>query len=298
MQSWWLSSQVLTVKHACCCGQISEDKLNMWYAFHCPSSGDSEPTMKALLTYVKTLRHGLGLETTITFSMKKGQTGRVERAIQTLRRQASTLMEMLQHKCKLNLSSEHRLWQWAYLHAAWLLNRFGAHRAIEAAPFETALGRRYIGKVVCFDEFVMVLDKQPVAKQGPQWLPGVWVGKTSEDDPYKNPNTRRPMRLTPATAMIPPGVPSPGRKAQTSGLETPAVGQGEEPQFFRDKDADDVERYAREHGEDESPTEEAKGEKRGLEGDQEGEPAEKYLRVPPLPLGMDDDDVGERRPVV
>ena len=35
--------------------------------------GDSEPTMKALLTYVKTLRHSLGLETTITFSMKKGQ---------------------------------------------------------------------------------------------------------------------------------------------------------------------------------------------------------------------------------
>ena len=98
--------------------------------------GDSEPTMKALLSYVKTLRHGLGLETTITFSMKKGQTGRVERAIQTLRRQASTLMEMLQDKCKLNLPSEHALWQWAYLHAAWLLNRFGAHRAIQAAPFE------------------------------------------------------------------------------------------------------------------------------------------------------------------
>ena len=43
--------------------------------------GDSEPTMKALLSYVKTLREGLGLETTITFSMKKGQTSRVERGI-------------------------------------------------------------------------------------------------------------------------------------------------------------------------------------------------------------------------
>ena len=138
--------------------------------------GDCEPTMKALLTYVKTLRHGLGLETTITFSMKKGQTGRVARAIH------STLMEMLQHKCKLNLASEHPLWQWAYIHAAWLLNRFGAHRAIQAAPFEIAFGRRYIGKVVCFGEFVMVLNKQPGAKQGPQGLPGVWVGETIEDD--------------------------------------------------------------------------------------------------------------------
>ena len=144
--------------------------------------GDSEPTMKALLTYVKTLRHSFRRETTITFSMKKGQTSRVERAIQTLRRQASTLMEMLQDKCKLNLASEHPLWQWSYLHAAWLLNRFGAHRAIQAAPFELAFGRRYTGKVVCFGEFVMVLNKQPGAKQGPQWLPGVWVGKTNEDD--------------------------------------------------------------------------------------------------------------------
>ena len=91
-------------------------------------------------------------------------------------------MEMLQDKCKLNLASEHPLWQWSYLHAAWLLNRFGAHRAIQAAPFELAFGRRYTGKVVCFGEFVMVLNKQPGAKQGPQWLPGVWVGKTNEDD--------------------------------------------------------------------------------------------------------------------
>ena len=28
----------------------------------------------------------------------------------------------------------------------------------------------------------MILNRQPGAKQGPQWLPGVWVGKTHEDD--------------------------------------------------------------------------------------------------------------------
>ena len=120
----------------------------------------------------------------------------------------------------------------------------------------------------------MVLNKQPGAKQGPQWLHGVWVGKTNEDDlhlvigsagllrgkairrtsepwrsvyvflvktrPYRSPNVRRAMRLMPATPMVPRGVRGPGRKAQASGLETPAVDQGGEQDFVRDKDADDV----------------------------------------------------------
>ena len=76
-------------------------------------------------------------------------------------------------------------------------------------------------------EYVMVLSRQPGLKQGPQWIPGIWVGKTEEDDlrmvvassglvrgkavrrtgqpwrsvysfmvkekPYRNPNTRRPL---------------------------------------------------------------------------------------------------------
>lgn len=72
--------------------------------------GVSEPTMKSLLTYVKSIRHSLGLETTITHSMKKGQTGRVERAIATLRKQASTIMEMAESRCLLHLDGNHPLW--------------------------------------------------------------------------------------------------------------------------------------------------------------------------------------------
>ena len=144
--------------------------------------GDSEPTMKALLTYVKSIRHSLGLETTITNSMKKGQAGRVERAIATLRKQASTLMEMAESKCMLHLDGSHAMWYWSYLHAAWILNRFGIHSALSSTPFELAYGRRYMGKVVCFGEYVLLLHRQPGMKQGPQWLPGIWVGKTHEDD--------------------------------------------------------------------------------------------------------------------
>ena len=104
------------------------------------------------------------------------------------------------------------------------------------------------------------------------------------------------MRLMPATPMVSRGVRGPGRKAHASGLETPAGGQIDEREFIRDKDADDVERYAHEHRGDDSPASEIKGEKRGHEGEPTDEPAEKYLRVPPLPLGLDEDDVGHRRP--
>ena len=115
-------------------------------------------------------------------SKKKGQTGRVERAIQTLRRQASALVKMAEDRCLIFLPGDHALWSWAYVHAAWVINRFSSHRATQMAPFELAYGRRYVGKVVCFGEYVMVLSRRPGLKQGPHRIPGIWVGKTEEDD--------------------------------------------------------------------------------------------------------------------
>ena len=287
--------------------------------------GDSEPTMKALLTNVKSIRHGLGLETTITNSMKKGQTGRVERAIATLRKQASTLMEMAESKCMLHLDGSHAMWYWSYLHAAWILNRFGIHSALSSTPFELAYGRRYMGKVVCFGEYVLLLHRQPGMKQGPQWLPGIWVGKTHEDDlhivigvngvmrgkavrrtsepwrptymflmkdkPFRDPGVKRPpLRIMPST---PRGVRGPGRPRKEAPEESQAKPEGEP--FHRDQDADDVERYAREHGGRESPgtgVEELR-EKRKGESAAEDLP-QKYVKVLPLPLGLD--DAGERVP--
>ena len=215
--------------------------------------GDNEPTMRNLLSYIQTIRHSLGLETTVTNSQKKGQTSQVERAIQTLRRQASCLMHMAEEKCLISLDGSHPLWSWVYLHSAWLINRFAAHRALQATPFELATGRRYAGKVVCFGEYVMVLQRQPGVKQGPQWLPGIWVGKTNEEDlhlvvsgdrvmrgkairrtgepwrsvylfmvkvkPFRNPHQRRPMRILPSTPMVPRPVRGPGKAREKDQLD-------------------------------------------------------------------------------
>ena len=165
-------------------------------------------------------------------------------------------------------------------------------------------------------------------KQGPQWIPGIWVGKTNEDDlhlvigvggvmrgkavrrtsepwrptylflvkdkPFRNPGIKRPpLRIMPSTPMVPRGVRGPGRPKKQKDGETAEA--GEEKDFPRDRDADDVEQYAREHGGTESPGEEdERGTKRGASGSTEESRGEKYLRVPPMPMGLD--DVGERAP--
>lgn len=86
-------------------------------------------------------------------------------------------MKMAEDKRLISLEGSHPLWSWVCLHAVWLINRFSANRALQATPFELATGRRYAGKVVCFREYVMLLQRQPGVKQGPQWLPGIWVAR-------------------------------------------------------------------------------------------------------------------------
>ena len=147
--------------------------------------GDSEPTMKNLMSSVKLMRQQLGFATTVTHARpnEKGRTAQVERAIQTVRRQASTLVNMAEERCELRLPAEHPVHLWGYLHATWTLNRFHCPSSTQISPFELMNGRRYAGKVACFGESVMVLHRRGLnVKQGPQWIPGVWLGKTEQDD--------------------------------------------------------------------------------------------------------------------
>lgn len=81
--------------------------------------GDSEPTMKTLLNYVQLMRQQLGFSTVVTHAKpgEKGRTAQIERAIQTVRRQASTLVYMAEQLCELRLPSDHPLHVLAYLHS-------------------------------------------------------------------------------------------------------------------------------------------------------------------------------------
>ena len=131
---------------------------------------DSEPTMLDLLQKITLLTQHLGFETVVTHGLPgdKRRTAQVERAIQTLRRQASTLFEMAEQKCEVKLPGDHALIPWSYIHGAWTLNRFHCHSATKVSPFELVFGRTYAGKVACFGEVVMVLHRRGLnCKHGP-----------------------------------------------------------------------------------------------------------------------------------
>ena len=146
---------------------------------------DSEPTMLSLCQNVSLMRQHLGFQTIVSHGRPgdKGRTAQIERAIQTLRRQASTLLHMAEQKCELQLPGSHALVPWSYMHAAWLLNRFHNHSTIKTSPLQLAFGRSYPGRVACFGQTVIVLHRRGVnCKAGPQWIPGIWLGKSEQED--------------------------------------------------------------------------------------------------------------------
>ena len=83
---------------------------------------DLEPTMLRLrlCQNVSLMRQHLGFQTVISYGRPggKGRTAQIERAIQTLRRQASTLLHMAEQKCELKLPGPRALVPWLYIHAA------------------------------------------------------------------------------------------------------------------------------------------------------------------------------------
>lgn len=284
--------------------------------------GDSEPTMKALLSSVQSMRQRLGFQTVIAHAKpeEKGRTAQVERAIQTLRRQSSTLMHMAEDKCRLRLSADHALLPWSYIHAAWTLNRFATHTTTKMAPFELVFGRRYSGKVACFGEVVMVLHRRGVnCKQGPQWVPGVWLGKTDGEDLHAvaTPEGVRYGKAIRRTADPWRGVwlflvkEKPFQttkrrqaKLQFGGLVTPRPvtkrhpGKGDEAEDYskdvggEDIDAQDVQQYARDH-----PNSDGSGDEDGRERQpkrQDDAPLQRPSKMLKLPPGQEPQADGPR----
>ena len=144
---------------------------------------DSEPATLGLLDMVVMIRQEMGYPTSkkIGKPYHKGRTARVERYIQTVRRQASALMVSVEGNIHELLDDLHCLRAWSLVHAVFLLNRYHEHSAIRATSYETVFGRKYNGKILPFGEFVFGL-RQPVKKEGTSvWQGGIWVGKDEAD---------------------------------------------------------------------------------------------------------------------
>ena len=74
----------------------------------------------------------------------------------------------------------HAMWAWGLCHASWLLNRYHRHAAIGSTPYESVVGRPYLGKIAPFGEYVFAL-KKPEKKGTANWISGIYLGKNAQD---------------------------------------------------------------------------------------------------------------------
>ena len=72
------------------------------------------------------------------------------------------------------------MWAWGLCHASWLLNRYHRHAAIGSTPYESVVGRPYLGKIAPFGEYVFAL-KKPEKKGAANWIGGIYLGKNAQD---------------------------------------------------------------------------------------------------------------------
>ena len=105
---------------------------------------DNEPSTLTLQRAIVTARQRLGLKTTVQNPAigAKGSLGFCEKAIDSVRRLANTLLDQARHRTGLPIPTSHILFPWSFIHAAWLLNRYrpeSAHR--EFNPVRTRVRR-------------------------------------------------------------------------------------------------------------------------------------------------------------
>ena len=144
---------------------------------------DNENAAKALKDKVQKIRSSLGLSTTLQESIPYNHesNGAAERAIQTVRRQANTLLDELRERTGLSIPHEHPVVSWAFRHACWLLNRFAVSSSTKRTPQEVLYGYPYTGKLVPFGTVVMAKRLKVKRKGDRIWNAGIFLGKTEQD---------------------------------------------------------------------------------------------------------------------
>ena len=106
---------------------------------------------------------------------------RVERMIQTIRRQAMCLRLDVEKMYKVRLGNHAYIWTWCFDHAAFLVQRFQVQKQVGMTAHEQVTGAIYQGKLCRFCE--PVLYKTQARKKGAiAWYRGIWLGKNEDSD--------------------------------------------------------------------------------------------------------------------
>ena len=174
---------------------------------------DGEPAIKALVQKVKdqwSKKHTTLVEDTPLYSSPSN--GRAERAIQTVRRLASSLKVHAELNLKCALTPEQPGWPWIIRHSAWLHNRFHV-KANGRTCFEELHQTRYKQNVVPWGEKVLFMEPRPKhrrlkggrrhQKMDAAMEPGIWLGRSEESDEHLLGTLRGVMRARTIRRLVP-----------------------------------------------------------------------------------------------
>ena len=178
-QAWPIPQKGGTLNLKYLCAEICR-LLNYLGHSEVTVKSDGEPTCLALQKLVKAYRAKLGLKTHLEQpEARDHQANAAEHAVDNIRQLTNTLLSVYEAETDSKVSSLSPVHSWAWRHASFLQQRFSRSQGV--SPFELALGRPYLSKLVCFGETVFGRVRSKVKGQ-PRWCKGVWLGKLSSSD--------------------------------------------------------------------------------------------------------------------
>ena len=146
---------------------------------------DQEPTMLRVEHHAQQALLRLGYKVTVDNPKIRdhASNGLVESAVHRLRQMATVLQCRIEEKTGVNIPMTHAVASWAFVHAAWLINRYVVRGG--STPFEVCTGRSYSGKLAEFGEPVLAYCYiQPGPKGGARWLKAVFLTKSLTNDMF------------------------------------------------------------------------------------------------------------------
>ncbi|CAE7726372.1 GIP [Symbiodinium necroappetens] len=176
----WMQATPILEKGAASLKRVAEQLVRLTLQVSPGSAvvvqSDTEPSAKQVLNAVEACRAKLGMVTEKRWVPKASHAsnGRVEKAIDTVRRNALTLKAFLESRVGGVIEGHRHIYSWLFRHSAFLYNRF--HVSVRGGtPHEILQGRHYRGAPVPFGE-VVIFYKGSKCKGDLQWQRGVWVG--------------------------------------------------------------------------------------------------------------------------
>ena len=146
---------------------------------------DQEPSVLAIQVLLQRTWQRLGFKVVIENAkvLDHGGNSWAEKAIDRIRTTAGVFLNQVCSSIGHEIPVRHPLFSWAFVHAAWVLDRFSLKANITA--FELVRGHSYRGKLCQFGEPLMCFVGDTAKKKGDaKWRQGIFITKSVTNDMF------------------------------------------------------------------------------------------------------------------